>query len=87
MNENTVLAKLSAYNTNSDELIFILNELIRTQEIFRTAYDAEIDKMKVYNYSKIEIPILNNINYEKWISSIFTTYSFFISLSHLKSLQ
>ena len=72
MDNNTVFAKLSAYNINSDDVISILNELIRTQEIFRTAYD--IDKMKVYNYSKIEIPVLNNINYEKWISSIFTTY-------------
>ncbi len=74
MDNNIVFTKLSAYNINSNDIISILNELIRTQEIFRTAYDINIDKMKVYNYSKIEIPVLNNINNEKWISSIFTTY-------------
>ncbi len=74
MDNNVIIAKLSAYNINSNDVISILNELIRTQEVFRTAYDINIDKMKVYNYSKIEIPILNNINNEKWISSIFTTY-------------
>ena len=74
MDNSTVFTKLSAYNISSDDVISILNELIRTQEIFRIAYDIDNDKMKVYNYSEIEIPILNNINYEKWISSIFATY-------------
>ncbi len=74
MDNNIVISKLSAYNINSNDVISILNELIRTQEVFRTAYDINIDKMKVYNYSKIEIPVLNNINNEKWISSIFTIY-------------
>jgi hypothetical protein len=74
LDSSEVFSKLSVYNINSDDVIFILNELIRTQEIFRTAYDRNIDKMIVYDYSQIEIPILNDVNYEKWISSIYNTY-------------
>ena len=71
---NLAAYKLSVYNTSIDNIIAALNEMVKTQEVFRTSYDQLNDKMNIYEYSDVEIPIVQKINPEKWISSLYITY-------------
>ena len=69
-----VFYKLSVYNLNVEEVLSVFKELIRIQEVLRTAYDMEIDRMKVYNYSEADIPVLESIDHDKWLASIYSAY-------------
>ncbi len=71
---NICETKLSITNKSLEEVITALNEMVRTQEVFRTTYNKSIDMMKVYAYSEAKFPIINNIDYDKWRASLYITY-------------
>lgn len=66
--------KLSVIDVPVEKIVSALNEMVKTQEVFRTTYDKTNNIMKVHEYSEVTFPIIKNIDEDKWKSSLYDTY-------------